>query len=552
MELTVHPTVACDVLIIGDGGAALRAAIEARKSNVEVLLVSRSRIGYGNNTAIAGGAVAAATGYRDPKDSPEVYFQDTIRGGRYMNHQKMVEVMAERSTEEVKNLQEYGVQFRKRNGEFSVAWLPGHTYPRTLSTVNTIGTDFTLPLINFAERVGVRFIEKVLITRLLRKGGVVAGALGLSEKGEIYLFTTKAVVLATGGLSQVFARTDNAVGTTGDGMVLAYEMGVPLADMEFVQYYPTSLGERGGRGVLYEVLVAREGGKLRNTLGEDILEKRGIREGILMTRDVVSRAIAEEVYAGRGIGDFVTLDLSSILDERLDRLAAALPRGFSRTKKTILVRPNAHFTCGGIKTDEEAKTNVEGLFAAGEVCAGVHGANRIASNAITEIFVFGGVAGRGAAEHALKITGSTPEPPDVSRDVDELKRIAARSGKENIDELRRSLRKMMWEKAGMIRSEQSLDQALADIDSLKVQIEHVSMGDYKELRQVLTLANMLTVSEMVARAAVKRTESRGVHYRIDYPESNDKRWLMNVLISKERGRMSLSTTPVLLSGFAPD
>lgn len=552
MELGAPVTVVCDVLIIGSGGAALRAAIEARKSNLEVLLVSKSRIGYGNNTAMAGGLLAAATGWREPKDSPQVHFQDTIRGGRFMNHQKMVEVMAHRSIEEVNELQGFGVKFRKRNEEFSILWFPGHTYPRSLLTANAIGTDFTLPLIDVAQKAGCKFMERVLITRLLTKSGSVVGALGLDESGQPYIFQAKATIMATGGLTQLFARTDNAVGTTGDGMALAYQAGASVTDMEFVQYYPTTLGERGGRGVIYEVLVAREGGKLLNTLGEDILEKRGIKDFVSKTRDVVTRAIAEEIAAGRTFDGFVTLDLSPIPDERLERLTASLPRGFSRENRTMLVAPNAHFTCGGIRTDEETRTGAEGLFAAGEVCAGIHGANRIATNAISEIFVFGAIAGRNAARYASVVRAVAPEPSDMSQGMDELREIASRRGKEDLEAIRHSLKQAMWSKAGPVRSEQSLRQALEAVASLRSQSQQVSVSDHKELAQALRLEKMLTVAEMVVRAAALRTESRGVHYRTDRPERNDKDWLKNIIITRQGEQMKLTPTPVPLTGLAPD
>lgn len=551
MLLGNSATVTTDVLIIGSGGAALRAAIEAGRRGVDVLLLSKSRIGYGNNTAMAGGALAAANGWREPRDSPEIHFLDTVRGGRFMGNQKMIEVMTERAVEEITHLQEYGVEFRKRNGDFSVIWVPGHTYARTLSTASGIGTGFTLPLRDSAQKAGAKFLENVLVTRLLTRAGRVIGALGLAESGDILIFKARAVILATGGLTQIFARTDNTTGTTGDGMVLAYEAGASLADMEFVQYYPTAIGNTSSRGILYEALVAREGAKLRNSHGEDILEKYGIIEPVSMTRDVVCRAIAREMLAGRDIEGSVRLDLSSIPEQRLGKLMSLLPPG-SKEKRSILVAPNAHFTCGGVRIDQESRTDADGLFAAGEVCAGIHGANRIGSNAITDIFIFGAIAGQNAAGQVKGTGTDTIESVEISQGIDELKSISSQSGRENTGEILLSLKKVMWEKAGMIRNEQSLSQALSQVSSLKEQAGRVSITSPKELTQALRLVKMLTVSEMVIRAAIKRTESRGVHYRTDCPERDDKDWLRNIIIRRRNEEMKLNTEPVLLSRLAPD
>ena len=543
MKLEAPATSTCDVLIIGSGGAALRAAIEARKGGAEVLLVSKSRIGYGNNTAMAGGLLCAATGWREPKDNPELHIQDTIRGGRFLNHQKMVEVMCQKAGEEVRAIQENGVPLRKRGNEYSVLWMPGHTYPRSILCQNAIGTDFTLPLRDSAVKLGTKLIEGVLITRLLMHGKAVAGAFGFDEKGQVHAFHAKATILATGGLTQIYARTDNAVGTTGDGMALAYDAGASLADMEFVQWYPTTLGERGGRGAIYEILIAREGGKLRNNLGEDILEKRGITDFVTKTRDVVSRAIAEEIVAGRSNNGFVTFDLSGIADDRMERLKPSLPVGITKENRTIPVSPNAHFTCGGVRTDEETQTGVDGLYASGEVTAGIHGANRIATNAITEIFVFGAIAGRKAAAHA-KHSKASPDAADVARATEELKHKATSRGDEDIEVLRHALKQTMWDKAGLARTKEGLSNALSDIASLTERSRKLSVPDLKALTGAVRLENMLAVSEMVVTAAIRRTESRGVHYRIDYPNRNDKDWLKNILVARRGDGMEMKDVPV--------
>jgi aspartate oxidase len=290
--------------------------------------------------------------------------------------------------------------------------------------VRRLGVGFTLPLRAYAASLGVNFAEDVLITRLLVEDGVVVGAVGLGGDGQPYAFPARSTILACGGLGHIFLNTNNAAGITGDGYALAYDVGASLADMEFVQFYPTALGKRGGRTLLYEALVFRAGAVIKNSLGEDITERYGLKDPATMTRDRVSRAVMQEIVEGRG----VALDLSPIPPEHLESLRFLLPARTPPQKRQFPVSPTTHHAMGGVRIDTEAHTEVEGLFAAGEVCAGMHGANRLAGNAITEIWVMGAIAGRVAAERAKRMAATPLAEPQAGVEVERLEGLGSSSG----------------------------------------------------------------------------------------------------------------------------
>lgn len=547
MKLKPPQTLETDVLIIGGGGAGLRAAIEARKYNVDVLIVSKSRVGYGNNTAISGAGFAAATGIREPQDTPEVYLKDTIVAGRFLNNQRLVEVLAEGSSQQVYDLVRFGARFRRRNGGFLIVPVPGHTYPRHVSGAKPLGTDFTLPLRQYALNEGVKFAEGILITRLLKHGEMVNGAWGLDGKGNVYAFNAKTTILAAAGMGEIFLRTNNAPGATGDGYALAYQAGVPLQDMEFVQFYPTGMGKTGKQLWGYEIFLSR-GATLRNSLGEDVLERHGIKDFMVMTRDMLTRAIMFEILEGRDISGTVAADLSSIPADRRERLDTYIRE--QRHPEKPFVAPTTHFMMGGSVIDESCQTVVQRLYAAGEVCGGVHGANRLAGNALTEVFVFGTIAGNNAAQKALDAGRLAPSSSEIKAEMERLESWGE-GGSEDIHHLHQSLRETMWYKAGIIRSRDSLEEALEQVCSLKERAKRAKVTDYSSLIQAVKLDNMILVSEMIIRAALQRTESRGAHYRTDYPEENNNAWLKNIVISRTDEGMALSTVPVALSKMAP-
>lgn len=543
----LETTISTDVLVIGSGGAGLRAAIEARRNNVGVLLVSSSRIGYGNNTAIAAGALAAA-GWGDPEDNPEQHFKDTMRGGCSINNQRLVDIMVRGAKQQVFDLMEYGVKFIERDGSLYSEQSPGHVYPRTVSCEQNLGIGFTIPMVKYAQRIGVQFKQDILVTKLLKVDGVVVGAIGMDKNGQVFTFNAKSTILATGGLGQVFLRTSNAASIGGIGYSLAYEAGATLLDMEFTQFYPTSLASSGGsKLVVYEGLVARGGTLIKNGLGEDVLEKYGIKDAYLMTRDALARAIMLEILQGRSNEGALVVDLSTISEPTLSKEVPFMSKKALEGVSELRVAPTVHYQMGGVKIDGNGKTKLDGLYAAGEVCGGIHGANRLGSNSLTDIFVFGAIAGDSAAKNALGVKLVPIQQSIISDEKERLESLVLAEGDESARELRKLLKTTMWYKVGIIRDEEGLKKALNDIDSIRYRLRRASAKSYRQLIEVIELSGMFTLSEIMARAALMRTESRGAHYRTDYPEENNEQWLKNIEISCQSGNMTLRTTPVAYS-----
>lgn len=533
-----------DVLIIGGGGASLRAAIEAREMGADVLVVSKTRIGYANNTYISAG-VFAATGWGNPSDDYKAHLKDAVIGGRFLNDQKLLEAAVRGAGAQVTFLEKCGVQFFKREGKLLLGRAPGHSHSRHVSLFGQGGSGFMLPLKAQAERVGVRFENQAFITRLFKQDQQIAGAAGFDSDGSFLIFTAKCVILTTGGYAQLYERTNNAAGITGDGLALAFELGLPLKDMEFVQFYPTSLGRSGNRMLLYEGIVAQAKAVLRNAQGENIITKHRLDDPAIMTRDRVSRAIMEEIREGRGVDGGVILDLNPVAD--LGRWIRTFPKTWSVAEKEIRVSPTTHFCMGGVVTDEFTETAVSGLFAAGEVSGGVHGANRLGGNALAEVFALGGVAARQAALRAKEIDMPNLQQGSVAEEKARLNSLFSPEPTQDVhhqQEIRHLLKEIMWRNAGIIRSDGELGEALTQIETLKSRSKRLSVSHVRQLMKLQELLNMLLISEMVCLAARRRTESRGAHFRRDYPEEDNAAWLKNIVIEKIDGKMSLKDLPV--------
>ncbi|MBI4334963.1 MAG: FAD-binding protein [Chloroflexi bacterium] len=539
--LTGNPqTISTDVLVIGGGGAGLRAAIEARKNGREVLLVSRSKAGYGNNTAISMAMFAASGGDREPRDNPQVHLKDTVVAGCYLNDQELAGVMTEGAWQQVRDLEAMGVNFKKSSGQHLwIMHVPGHTYSRHVTANRTLGVEFTGPMRDYASKTGVRFLDGVEVVNLLVDGGEAFGAAGLDERGNVFVIRAGVTVLASGGAGEAFLRTNNAGGSSGDGFAFCYEAGLPLVDMELVQFYPTTLGKYGGRLWSYEVIVGR-GATLRNSRGEDILEKHGLKDFMKMTRDKLARAIMLEILAGNAIDGRLKVDLGVVPPDNLDKVLRVIEA--QRYPREAMVAPAAHHFMGGVVINRDCETGVNGLLAAGEVCGGIHGANRLAGNALTDIFVFGAIAGRQAARLD---PGQRKEVPGLIRKVlDGLRERSDRKGEESIEAVEIDLRTTMWEKAGIVRNEQSLEKALAQVKAGRERLAWAKIGTMPDVIKLTKLESMFLVAEMVCRAALHRKESRGSHYRTDYPEQNDRDWLRNTVITRKGSQMELTTRPV--------
>ena len=554
MKLERQDTSEFDVLVIGGGGAGLRAAIAAAEEGARVAIVSQSRVGYGGLTTISGGAFATVQPADEIGLEPpgwQGHFEDTVKGGHYLCDQALARQLALRVPSELRQLERFGVRYAVPGDAPWLAYAkdPGHNNADMIFGSNSFGEDFTIPMRAFAESCGISFFEGMLVTRLVVDNGKALGAIALSRKGTVTAFAAKATVLATGGAGQLFARTDNAAGSTGDGYALAYDTGLPLRDMEFMQFYPLAMGN-GTPGLYYEMLVVAAGGKVRNSEGADIVSLSGINDPMLLTRDVLSRLVQWQVRNGHGIDGGVMLDLSSLDDRTVRDIAPALPKGWQQGKRQFWGAPTVHTYLGGVVINEKTEAGISGLYAAGEVCGGVHGANRLSGNALSEIFVFGATAGMEATSHA-RTSQSHAVPEDIF--TEETARLETLFGQSSIGtrSIRTRLRQTMWDNAGVIRDAASLHTALDAVQGLQEELTGARAEDYQSLQYLLKTANLLRCAELLCTAARLRTESRGAHCRADYPTQNNDEWLRSIVLRREQDGPRVSFEPVTLQYWSP-
>jgi succinate dehydrogenase/fumarate reductase flavoprotein subunit len=532
----------CDVLVIGGGGAGLRSAIEARENGARVIVVSKAKVGYGNNT-IMSKAILTSPGWGDSSDTPEVYLRDTVNGGRYINDQKLVSVLAEEAGRQPSVLEKYGATFSKTDNKFDLLAIPGHTYARDLQGKNNKGTDYMMPLVSYAREAGVEFVDRVFITRIFATNDRIAAVTGITEDGDFVIFKVKSVILATGGYSQIYYNTSNTPGINGDGLVLAYELGAPLKDMEFVQYYPTASGKRGNNLLLYEGFLFN-GAMLKNAEDENILDKHGLNDPQKITRDLLAQTIFKEIRSGLARENGLLMDLSGVSSDRMDQLKPMLPKG-AYDRRECIVSPTTHHSMGGIVIDSTARTAIYGLYAAGEVCGGMHGANRLAGNALAEVFAMGGIAGRNAAIYTRETESINVPENQIEDEKERLESHFSQTGEDSIS-LTKSLKKMMWLRAGIVRSQDDLEKALTQIEEFKSESRKCRIETPRDLISNIGLRNMMLLSEMVCRSALLRTETRGSHCRSDYPHEDNDNWLKNIIIRKVNNEMLIDMKPVQL------
>jgi succinate dehydrogenase / fumarate reductase flavoprotein subunit len=567
-----------DVLVVGAGGAGLRAAIEASAAGVKVGVVSKSLLGKAH-TVMAEGGMAAAMGNVDDRDSWRVHFADTMRGGQYMNNWRMAEIHAKEAPERVRELEAWGAVFdRTRDGKILQRNFGGHRYPRLAHVGDRTGLEMIRTLQDHGIHKGIDFLMETTILTLLKDGDRIAGAFGYErERGRFRLFKAKSVVLATGGIGRMYQITSNSWEYTADGHALAFNAGAALLDMEFVQFHPTGMiWPPSVRGILVTEGVRGEGGVLKNKDGkrfmfDDIPEnyrsstadnpdegwrytqgdKSARRPPELLTRDHVARCIRREVKEGRGSPHGgVFLDISWIKErisnapEHIKKKLPSMYHQFKQladidiTKEPMEIGPTMHYVMGGVMVDAETQmSSVPGLFAAGECSAGLHGANRLGGNSLSDLLVFGKRAGEFAAKYAKENRPGTIDASQVDAEArTALEPFERGANGENPFAIQYELQTTMQNLVGIVRRQEEMEQAVKEIAVLKQRAAKAGATGNREYNggwhTGLDLANLLTMAEVVAIAGAERKESRGGHFREDYPNKDPKWGGVNIRIDK--------------------
>ena len=555
---TQYETHEHDVLIIGAGGAGLRAALGALGQGAKVGVVCKSLLGKAH-TVMAEGGIAAAMANVDTADDWRAHFRDTMRGGKLLNNWRMAQIHAQEAPERVRELEQWGALFdRTRDGQILQRAFGGHTFRRLCHVGDRTGLEMIRTLQDRGVQLGIDVYMECTISRLLKDGDRVAGAFGYwREQGRFVVFRAKSVVVATGGIGKAWKITSNSWEYTGDGMALAYGAGAELMDMEFVQFHPTGMvWPPGVQGILVTEAVRGEGGVLRNNLGQRFMEKYDPKKLDLSTRDVVARAIYTEVREGRGTEHGgVYLDIS---EKPADYVKKKLPSMYHQfkeladvdiTKGPMEVGPTCHYMMGGIRVDAEtARSSVAGLFAAGEAAAGLHGANRLGGNSLSDLLVFGRRAGLAAAEHANKTSTTPLDSEQVEEAAREMLAPFERKDGENPYTLHRDLQETMQKLVGIFRNKEDLIRALEELAKLKERTGRLSVEGSRLFNPGWHLAQdlkaMLTVSQAVTHSALAREESRGAHSRIDYPGLDATWGTRNNVIAREGSAMTLRQSAV--------
>lgn len=574
-----------DVIVIGAGGAGLRAAIEAASQGLKVAIICKSLLGKAH-TVMAEGGIAAAMGNVYPEDNWKVHFRDTMRGGKMLNNWRMAQLHAMEAPERVHELEAWGALFdRTKDGKILQRDFGGHRYARLAHVGDRTGLEIIRTLQYHGIHQGIDVYMECTITRLLKDGERIKGAFGYwRESGRFVIFNAKSVILATGGIGKCWEITSNSWEGTGDGVMLALDAGASLIDMECQQFHPTGMvWPPSVRGILVTEGVRGDGGTLCNNKGERFMFKyipeffkketaetekeadgwytdkvNNRRTPDLLPRDEVARAIHSEIKAGRGSphgGTF--LDIASRRDpEFIKRRLPSMYHQFMElagvdiTKEPMEVGPTAHYMNGGIRVDADtACTDVPGLFAAGEVAGGLHGSNRLGGNSLSDLLVFGRRAGLHASEYAKKLLNTSNASQN---EIEPLSKEALdpfeRRGEENPYTLHHSLQKTMQNLVGIIRTEVELKAALDEIHKLKERAQHVHISGNRHYNtawhMALDLKTLLTVSEVVTQAALERKESRGGHARSDYPSMDPNFEKINVVAQKCGKEISISLAPI--------
>ena len=537
-------TISTDVLIIGSGGAGSRAAIEVDDAGLKAIIVSKGLSFRSGCTGMAEGGYNAVFKTVDKDDSIEAHIHDTLKGGSYLNDEKLVEILVNESPKRLIDLENYGALFdRQESGEIDQRPFGGQTYRRTCYQGDRTGAELLNALKEEIIRRDIECIEEVMITSLVTDDDQVIGATGLDLKDSTLIyFKAKSVILASGGAGQLYPVTSNTFQKNGDGYAISYRAGAKLVDMEQIQFHPTGMvAPESKKGVLVTEAVRAEGGKLINSEGERFMSKYAPEKMELATRDVVARSIYQEIIEGRGTENGgVYLDISHLdddyIDEKLETMVLQFENvGVDIKHGPIEVAPTAHHFMGGLKINPDASSSLKNLFGAGEVCGGVHGANRLGGNALADTQVFGKIAGVSASK-AAKATEIKTNDEQVQEEASRIESLI-KKGSIKPQEFKENIKNLMWEKVAIVREEKTLNEALKELQKMQENLDKLDVGDKKqynnELVTALEVINMVEICILTVKSAILRRESRGAHFRSDFPETIDM-WKRSIVINKEK------------------
>ena len=545
--------VQADVAVVGTGSAGYCAAIEAARAGCSVLVLDKGLAGR-SGASVSAEQIAAVIPGAAEGDSPEVHYRDTLASGQGLNDPRLARVMVEEAEAGIAWLEALGVLFKRApDGRYALDPMNGHSFPRSLYFRDVTGKVMIDTLRGEAQRLGVRSLEDIQVTSLIGGGREVSGAVGLDQqRGDPVLARARALVLATGGAGQLYPLTTNPAQCTGDGLCLALKAGAVLKDLEFYQFYPISVVvPRTLRGF---VLGISQFGRLYNAKGERFMEKYSPDTLEGATRDVLAQAIASELRAGNGgPGGGVYLDVTGLKDqvyaEYSDAVRLTRKHGIDLRRERVEVRPAAHYAMGGIKIDQRTETGVAGLFAAGEVTGGIHGANRLGNNSLLDTVVFGIRAGRFAAEYARQRAEPRVDREALQEETGRLQGLL-KSGKPRCPpwQIRLELQELMEQKAGIIRNAGELEAAQSALQGLEERLRResgiqASEGRFnRSLADYLETENLLLLARVLVRAAQERRESRGAHFREDHPRSGgeEHRYSLEFVLQGDRLQMSKS------------
>ena len=533
-------TIETDVLVIGGGLAALRAAISARKAGARVLVAVKRLLGRSGSSALTTGGYAAVSPGLNADDDPDLHYIDTVVGGGYVNDRALVRALVDDAPARLTELWEFGAPFRMRDGQYHLSPSGDHSQARVLVPQNMRGGDMTLPMREVALALGVDVLENCVIADLLMDGDCVTGAVGIARnKSEGFLIQAGATVLAAGGAGRLFTVTSNPADVCGAGFALALRAGARLRDMEFIQFYPWRLIRpfKSSRVPIQPSTFAI-GGRLYNSKGERFMEAYDPDRKESTTRDLSARGIFDQIKAGLGVEGGVVLDVSQVPDDQFryenSKVVELLdPKKIDYRAIELVVAPEAHFFMGGVLIDEHGQSDLRGLYAAGENAGGVHGGNRLNSNAVPDTQVFGHRAGIDAARHAQEAQGGSPDPRPIERIKMRLTALKSNSvdPAPEFIALHDELKQAMTLGIGIVRTEEGLQQAVAGARTVGERLSQLPVGTLGDLTAALEIEDLCEIGIACARSALARKESRASHYRDDFAQT-DPTWIRTVTYDK--------------------